>query len=267
MKQKLMIISMAVAALLLSTESIQAQSRVVRRSRTEVRGDRNQNTDRRIRQEDPARSRRGTVVVAPTPAMRIVDNDVIRSFERERFDSNRLKMADMVFSTGGYMTVAQIVRVSEIFDFDSNRVKFLTSAYSNCVDRYNYYLVLATLDYSSSRDKVISYVMDHQKIRYAEGEPVRKMTSSDMNNIIRALKKEDFDSHRQKLAKMIVCGNLFTSRQIADMAKLFDYDSNRKEFLLYAYDNCVDPQNYLTAANTLDYSSNRTELMRKIGRR
>ena len=67
MKQKLMIISMAVAALLLSTESIQAQSRVVRRSRTEVRGDRNQNTDRRIRQEDPARSRRGTVVVAPPP--------------------------------------------------------------------------------------------------------------------------------------------------------------------------------------------------------
>ncbi len=267
MKQKLMIISMAVAALLLSTESIQAQSRVVRRSRTEVRGDRNQNIDRRVRQEDPTRSRRGTVVVTHTPAMRIVDNDVIRSFERESFDSNRLKMADMVFSTGGYMTVAQITRISEIFDYDSNRIKFLTNAYSNCVDRYNYYLVLVTLDYSSSREKVINYVMDHQKIRYAEGEPVRKITTSDMNGIIRVLKKEDFDSYRIKIARMIVCGNLFTSRQIADMAKQFEYDSYRKEFLLYAYDNCIDPQNYLTAANTLDYSSNRTELMRKISKR
>ena len=254
-----MMISIAVGILLFCTDNVQAQSRVVRRARTE----------RRVRNERP-NDRRPEAVVAPVPAKPVrkrVDPDAIRAIERESFDSNRLKMTQMIISTGGLLSTSQIYTISKAFDFDSNRVKFLTSAYSNCVDRYNYYLVLATLDYSSSRDKVISYVMDHQKIRYAEGEPVRKMTSSDMNNIIRALKKEDFDSHRQKLAKMIVCGNLFTSRQIADMAKLFDYDSNRKEFLLYAYDNCIDPQNYLTAANTLDYSSNRTELMRKIGRR
>ena len=66
---------------------------------------------------------------------------------------------------------------------------------------------------------------------------------------------------------MIVCGSLLTSRQIADMAKTFKFDSNRTGFLLYAYEFCADPQNYVVAANTLEFSSNRNELMRKITRR
>ena len=119
MKTRMMMIGIAVAALLLATESVQAQSREVRRERTERRD------DRYINQTDPRRTR--TREVPPPPEARrvkVVDNDVIRSFERERYDSNRLKMADMVFSTGGFMTSAQIIRVAEYFDYDSNRVKF-----------------------------------------------------------------------------------------------------------------------------------------------
>ena len=76
-----------------------------------------------------------------------------------------------------------------------------------------------------------------------------------------------FDSAREKLGMIIVCGNMLTSRQIADMAKTFQFDSNRSNFLLYAYRNCSDPQNYVVAANTLQFSSSRNELMRKISKR
>ena len=88
-----------------------------------------------------------------------------------------------------------------------------------------------------------------------------------MNAILKTLRDETFDSTRDKLCKMIVAGNLFTSRQIADMARSFDFDSNRYKFLVYAYDNCTDPQNYVVAANTLEFSTNRNDLMRKIARR
>ena len=199
--------------------------------------------------------------------MKVVDNEVIRSFDRERYDSNRLKMADMVFSTGGFMTTAQIIRVADIFDYDSNRVKFLINAYRNCVDRYNYYQVLRTLDYSSSREKVIKFVLDDKEDMLRETDMLRKVSNSDMTSILKALKNESFDSTRGKLARMIVCGSLLTSRQIADMAKTFSFDSRRADFLLYAYEFCADPQNYTIAANTLDYSSSRNELMRKISRR
>ena len=261
MKRRMIFWSIAVAGLLLCAESAQAQSRVVRRTRTETRD------DRRVQREEPGRARRvEPVIPQPRPA-KIVENEVIRAFERERHDSDRLRMADMVFSTGGLMTVAQVTRVSESFNYDSNRVKFLKKAYQFCVDRYNYYMVLGTLDYSSSREKIIEFVLDNRTEDIRNGEPVRKISSSDMNTIIKVLKNESYDSTRGKLANMIASGSILTSRQIADMAKTFSYDSNRYKFLLYAYESCVDPENYVIAVNTLEFSSNRNELMRKIGRR
>lgn len=256
-----MMIGIAVAALLLCAESVQAQSRVVRRERTERRD------ERHIDQPDPRRSRRDVPPTPERPRYKVVDNDVIRSFERERYDSNRLKMADMVFSTGGFMTSAQIIRVAEYFDYDSNRVKFLMNAYRNCVDRYNYYLVLRTLDYSSSREKIIKFVLEEKEDMLRETDMVRKISNSDMTAIIKALKNETFDSTREKLAKMIVCGSLLTSRQIADMAKTFSFESNKSNFLEYAYRFCADPQNYVIAVETLKYSSDRNNLLRFISRR
>ena len=262
MKTRMMMIGIAVAALLLCTESVQAQSRVVRRERTERRD------DRHIEQVDPRRTRTRELPPAPDARrIKVVDNEVIRSFERERYDSNRLKMADMVFSTGGFMTTEQIIRVANYFDYDSNRVKFLMNAYRNCVDRYNYYMVLRTLDYSSSREKVIKYVLEEKEDLLRETDMVRKVSNSDMSNILKALKNETYDSTRGKLARMIVCGSLLTSRQIADMAKTFKFESDRRNFLEYAYMFCADPQNYTLAVNTLKFSSDRNDLMRFISRR
>ncbi len=264
-----MMIGIALAALLLTAQSVEAQSRVARRTRTERRDERrDQRRDEKlVRQPDPRRTQPVAVLERRVPVLKVVDNDVIRAFDRERFDSDRLKMADMIFSTGGLMTVDQIVKISEIFDYDTNRIKFLKKAYDNCVDRHNFYLVLGTLDYSSSRDKMMKYVLDNRIDEIRDGEPYRKVTNSDMNAIIKALKKESFDNARGKLAEMIVCGNLLTSRQIADMAKTFSFDSNRYDFLLTAYRSCVDPQNYVVAANTLEFSTNRNDLMRKITRK
>ena len=272
MKTKVMMIGIAVAALLLTTENVQAQSRVAQRERTECRVD----DPRRINQEDPRRSdvrRRGRDVPPPAPVethrIRVVDNEVILSLEHEKYDSNRLRMAEMIFNTDGYMTTAQIVRVSNFFDYDSNRIKFLQRAYLNCVDRHNFYMVLSTIQYSSSREKLMDYVMniEREKELLYEGEMIRKVSGADMTAILKALKNETFDSTRIKLAKMITRGSLLTSRQIADMAKTFKFDSNRQEFLKYAYNNCADPQNYVVAVNTLQYSSSRDNVMRDISRR
>jgi len=276
MKTRVMMIGIAVAALLLATENVQAQSRETRRERTErsderfIREDDPRRTrpedQRRVRPEDQRRVRRNVPPPAPI-RFKVVDNDVIRSFARERYDSNRLKMADMIFNTDGYMTSDQIMEVSTMFDYDSNRIKFLKKAYLNCVDCHNFYRVLGTLEYSSSREKIIKFILDNPIEDFRNGEPIRKVSNSDMNAILKLLKNESFDSNRGKLARMIVGGNLFTSRQIADMAKTFSFDSNRYDFLVDAYGSCVDPQNYVVAANTLEFSTNRSDLMRKIARR
>lgn len=279
MKQRMIIWSLAVAGLLMAgIEDVQAQSREVRRVNSSERryNDRSINQpdpersnviDTRRPAQDPHRNEAGIHKPIPAPKDRLISNDAVRAFGRESFDSNRLKMADMIFRTGGMMTVEQVVYISRTFDFDSNRIKFLNNAYLNCIDRYNYYLVLKTLDYSSSREKVINRIEEIRQEEMYRYDEYYRISTTDMNNIVRTLKNEDFDSYRIKIARMIVNGNLFTARQIADMANTFSFDSYRKEFLLYAYDNCVDTQNYTVAIKTLDYRSNRSQLMDELSRR
>lgn len=254
-----MMIGIAVAALLLCTESVQAQSRVVQREPE-------RRDQRLIQKEDPRRSRilKEKPVIKPVRPPKPVDVEVIRSFKRESFDSNRLRMADMIFSTGGLMTTTQIRDITLIFDFDSNRIKFLKKAYLNCIDRANFYKVLSALEFSSSREKIIDYVMDCRRDELRNGDGYYRVSQSDMNDIIKALKGMSFDSTRKKMGSMIVYGTLFTSRQIADMAKTFEFESNRYDFLVKAIDNCVDLQNYYQAVNTLRYSSDRNKLMKAV---
>ena len=265
MKRRMMMMSIAVAGLLLCVENVQAQSRVVTRTRPEnVAQD-----DRYIERDDPRRTRHRAdePAMKPVRAPRPVDTDVVRAFERERFDPDRLRMSEMIFSTGGLMTTEQIARIARIFDYDSNRVKFLKLAYGNCIDRYNYYMVLPTLDFSSSREKIMDFVYAERVRDYREKDVYYKVSTADFNAIVRLLKKESFDSTRNKLGRMIICGTMFTARQIADMAKTFIYDSNRYDFLLDAFDNCVDQQNYYIAINTLNFESNRDKLMTRLMRR
>ena len=254
--KKMMTFGIAVAGLLLCTGNVKAQSRVVREARTEtrVRDDRyvNRNEPR------PERERRHEVVAKPAPrGPKPVSPDAVAAFGRERYDSDRLRMAEMIFRTDGVMTAEQITRVSDMFSYDSNRIKFLTLAYDCCIDRYNYYMVLETLDYSSSREKIMDMVIKNTTARdRAAGIP----NQNEIKTIVRMLKNQSFDSARLKLCRMIVAGNDFNARQIADMAKTFDFESNKTDFLSFAVRSCIDPQNYAVAINTLTFSSDRRKI-------
>ena len=257
--KRIMMISIAVAVLLLCGESVQAQSRVSQRPRTE----------RRVRDERPPREpRRQNIRIAepPKPVIKMVDADAIHAIERESFDHNRLKMTQMIISTGGLMTTSQIIAISKAFDFDNNRVQFLTMAYPNCIDKALFYKVLGTIDFNSSKEKIIDYVINFKHDNPDRRPPVN-ISNAEMNEIVKVLKNESFDSTRKKLAGMIISGSILTSRQIASMAKTFDFDTNRYDFLLLASHNCSDLHNYVIAANTLDFDTNKRRLMDEITRK
>ncbi len=243
------IIGMAVATLLLCTTNGNAQSRVVRRANPD------RDYDRRVIVTD-----RHMDIKPVIP--KIIGNDAVRSFKNEPFDKNRLRMAEMIFRTDGVVTARQAMLIAETFSFDSNRLDFLKMAYTNCVDRHNYYITLNTLDFNSSREKLMDFINAiDTDTRY---RVINRVTSDDLKEIVTLLKKETFDSMRYKLAVMILNGGEFTAKQIAAMARTFSFDNNRLEFLLKAYRNCIDRYNYTVAVNTLDFSSNRNKLMDMI---
>ena len=246
------IIGMAATMFLLCTTNGNAQSRVVRRA----------NPDREPERKVIVTDRHIDVIPVPNYAPRIINNDVVKSFKNEPFDKNRLRMAEMIFRTDGAVTARQAALIAETFSFDSNRLDFLKMAYDNCVDRHNYYLTLRTLDFNTSKEKLMDFINNNEADNHHR--IINRATNNDMKEIVSLLKNEAFDSMRLKLSLMILNGGEFTARQIASMAKTFDFDKGRMDFLLKAYKNCIDRYDYTIAINTLSFSSNRTKLLEII---
>ncbi len=75
---------------------------------------------------------------------------------------------------------------------------------------------------------------------------------------------QSFENDKLMIAKQVVSSRPILTSQIIRLAKLFDFESNRLEFLKYAYHHCYDKNNYYTTYNLLTFSSSKKELKNYI---
>lgn len=77
---------------------------------------------------------------------------------------------------------------------------------------------------------------------------------------INAIKNQSFDTERLKIAKNAVMQNRLNSSEIAEITKLFSFESSRLDFAKYAYDYVIDPKNYVIVQDAFMFSSSTSEL-------
>lgn len=87
------------------------------------------------------------------------------------------------------------------------------------------------------------------------------------NRMMEQLRNESFDSRRMEIAKQMIAGNGVNTDQLAAIARLFSFDSNRLEFLKWAYDYCTDKQHYAILTSEFTFGSNADELLRFLGQK
>lgn len=87
-------------------------------------------------------------------------NQIIAVFRAESFDSNRLKSATL-FAKQQPLKVVQIKQITDLFTFDSNRLKFAKSAYQNCIDKQNYILLRSSFDFASNFNDLLDYIKEY----------------------------------------------------------------------------------------------------------
>lgn len=98
----------------------------------------------------------------PVPPMYGSNNNVYfeqfkQTLTDESFDSNRLKTAKN-YASKNPLSSQQISEVAKIFTFDSNRLEFAKSAYANCYDQQNYFLLKNTFQFSSNYSALEGYI-------------------------------------------------------------------------------------------------------------
>lgn len=83
--------------------------------------------------------------------------EVLSVIRQQRFESTRANVARQILNEH-YFTSAQIVRVLELFNFDSYRLDMAKYAYTRVVDPERYYLTYNVFTFNSSVNELSRYI-------------------------------------------------------------------------------------------------------------
>jgi len=84
-------------------------------------------------------------------------NYAIRSIKRKTFSETQLRLAKQIVSSN-YLTVRQLVRVANIFSFESTKLDFVKFAYDYAYDPENYWMINDVFSFSSSTDELDEFL-------------------------------------------------------------------------------------------------------------
>ncbi|MNY59968.1 hypothetical protein D3C86_1964700 [compost metagenome] len=79
------------------------------------------------------------------------------SLRAESFDSNRLKSA-RAYAAKTNLSAYQVKEIAATFTFDNNRLDWAKTAYKNCYDRENYFLLRDSFTFVSNYNDLQDYV-------------------------------------------------------------------------------------------------------------
>ena len=91
--------------------------------------------------------------------------------------------------------------------------------------------------------------------------PVQIATEDQLQWALRILETQSFDEKRLEIAKLCVVLCPFTVRDLGRMAETFAMESNKLDFLKFAYRYCPDPENYPRLRDVLRFRSDFDTLM------
>lgn len=195
-----------------------------------------------------------------------VSDYAVKEITRARFDSDRMELVRSLILDDGVFFSDQVVTISKSFVFSSDRTEFLELVYESTIDKFNFYKAIITLTFSSDRNRIMNYAIS--KARHYDEEPdiAYVPSKADISDMVKALKETSFSSDRKKMAMLMAVSQQLDSRQIAQLANTFTFESDKMEFLRNAYPFCITPREYDAVLKSLKFESDRRSLMDEIRR-
>jgi len=84
------------------------------------------------------------------------------------------------------------------------------------------------------------------------------------DGLIGAMRSSSFDRSKLEIAEAALRNNLVTTRQVSMIMREFSFDRYRLDVAKFAYESCVDPENYFRLYQEFTFDSNARALMRYI---
>jgi len=168
------------------------------------------------------------------------------------------------------LTALQVKDVATAFYSDDARLDYATFAYPSVTDKENFYDVYDAFCTFSSAFRLNDFVINTQAgILLPPPHPQTPplpvnppppppcvVGPQEMMQLTASIKKQSFDDAKLKVAKQGISGlKCFSTMQIKDILVLFSFDKQKLEIAKYAYDYCIDRQNYYQINDVFSFPS------------
>lgn len=90
------------------------------------------------------------------------------------------------------------------------------------------------------------------------------MDQASFDKAKQTITNKGFDDTRLSTAKQVAKSNCLTTDQIVEIMKIFGFDDTRLDFAKYAYDFCLDQNNYFNVSEGFSFDSSTEELNKYI---
>ncbi|MCF8257009.1 MAG: DUF4476 domain-containing protein [Flavobacteriales bacterium] len=186
----------------------------------------------------------------------------------------------------------QLFDLANIFREDHFKYDVIATAYPNMTDQDNRYMLLDVFSQFSSAFRMHDYMdfIDGQRNRPYRWNPIHFqpvpqpapvpvpiqpapvpqcfVSDAEMQEVRASIKGATFDSSMIEQAKMLLkAKQCYSSQQIASIVSLFSFASSQVDVAKFAYDFCIDRDNYFRVINVLGFDSSKREVRDYIGTR
>ncbi len=95
---------------------------------------------------------------------RVMDDQLFRTFldnvKKEPFKDDRIKLINTALASSDF-TSSQCLQLTKLYTFDDDRMKIMKMMYPRIVDKEAFFTVIATLTFSSNKDKMNEFVQSY----------------------------------------------------------------------------------------------------------
>jgi len=158
-----------------------------------------------------------------------------------------------------WFNIAQISELCSLMSYDSYKLDFAKFAYDHCVNQNEYFIVGKVFTYKSYEKNLLEY------INSKPSSPNNYiMSDATFNQLKLRAKEKSFDSYILEYLKLSTSKSWLSITQISELCSLMAYDSYKLDFAKFAYDHCVNPNEYFVIGKVFTYKSYERSLLEYI---
>jgi len=230
----------------------------------------------------------------PPPIHQISNPDLeqrLRNIRMYRSETERMRELIRLSEVTAFSTEQVIHVCNTTLSNETARLDFSKHAYDNCFDKENYFDVcdvftrfskaIALYHYISRRNTEYTSLPNHDNHNHNQwnnpdvnnnnwnnnntGWNACAVSDSELESIKQSVSKESFAATKMQIAKDAVkAKKCFKALQIKELISLFTFESDKLALAKFAYDFCIDKDNYFTVNDGFEFSTSKEELSKFI---